>query len=481
MENPLKFDPKRSRVKFCPCGKKNNDGKFAPFKGFEDKGHCHSCGKTFHPGSKSDEWNGGYFKPAIQKIQQECKIDFVPKELLTKLRNAGNNQQNHFIQWLVNKERGEYAFGAELVSKLSEAYQIASYSKEWMKDWILFPYIDIEGNIRDIKVMDYNPATGKRIAVKNGDSGNRCLYIGKKLLKELGIEDPNLKLSFFGEHNLKGNSKTARIFESEATAIYAAAFFPEDVCLATGGKEGCKWYEKAVFSILKGRKAILHPDIDAHEEWVQKAEVLKITGFDVAVSNTIIKAAEKYSQQHGIEYSELVKQKFDLRDILKFQRLPAPKTNPAPKQEAAPEPLPPKPVMPLPTAEDITFSKMVAKQPKLEQFAAMFDLVSLKTGKPFQIVPIEAEPAQSEPPAEPVQASTEEEPTEEVISKLDEIAVRILRPQQGYTAEEVQQLMQATLKISSDRAKAGFQKMIAFGVIEPTNNFEYFLRDSTPF
>ena len=32
--------------------------------------------------------------------------------------------------------------------------------------------------------------------------------------------------------------------------------------------------------------------------------------------------------------------------------------------------------MPLPTAEDITFSKMVAKQSMLEQFAAALDLIS---------------------------------------------------------------------------------------------------------
>jgi hypothetical protein len=48
-------------------------------------------------------------------------------------------------------------------------------------------------------------------------------------------------------------------------------------------------------------------------------------------------------------------------------------------------------------------------------------------------------------------------------------------------AEEVQQLMQATLKISSDRAKAGFQRMNVFGTIESASNRIFFLKDSTPF
>ena len=52
----LKLDKKRSRVKQCPCGKSNKDGKFAPYEGFEDKGYCHSCQQTFLP-SNSDAGN----------------------------------------------------------------------------------------------------------------------------------------------------------------------------------------------------------------------------------------------------------------------------------------------------------------------------------------------------------------------------------------------------------------------------------------
>jgi LAS superfamily LD-carboxypeptidase LdcB len=110
----------------------------------------------------------------------------------------------------------------------------------------------------------------------------------------------------------------------------------------------------------------------------------------------------------------------------------------------------------------------------------MLDLVSVKTGKPFQIVSFE-EAEQAEPATEPVQASTEQAPTEEAIRKLDAIAERILMPQQSYTVEEVQQLIEATLKLSSDRAKAGTQKMIDFGAIQPTWNNRYYLRDSTAF
>jgi ferritin-like metal-binding protein YciE len=73
------------------------------------------------------------------------------------------------------------------------------------------------------------------------------------------------------------------------------------------------------------------------------------------------------------------------------------------------------------------------------------------------------------------------EPTKEQIRKLDAVAERILMSQQSYTPQEVQQLMEAMLKISSERAATGLQKMIDFGAIQMTGNGMYYLRDSTPF
>ena len=50
MENEqYKFDNNRRKVESCPCGKSNKDGKFATFKGFDNKGYCHSCDETFFP------------------------------------------------------------------------------------------------------------------------------------------------------------------------------------------------------------------------------------------------------------------------------------------------------------------------------------------------------------------------------------------------------------------------------------------------
>ncbi|MBX2887064.1 MAG: hypothetical protein KF829_00280 [Ferruginibacter sp.] len=316
----LELDKKRFRVKFCPCGKSNKDGKFVPYVGHENKGYCHSCGETFLPElPKPEQWDtpqpARYTNP---KVQTQKQIDFIPEQLFVKQLNNGKRlyNENHFIQWLGNTQRGEFAFDDKTINHLIESYFIANSNK--YKGWVLFPYIDINGKIRDIKAMDYNPTTGKRIATKNGDLQNRCHFIGKKILNN---PEANTERCFYGEHRLRGNNKLVRIFESEATATYAAPFYPESVCIATGGSNGCKWTEKGKCSVLQGRTVILYPDIDAHESWEQKAEILRGYGISVQVSTLIKNNALKYAEQNGIDYSELVRLKYDLRDILQHKKL----------------------------------------------------------------------------------------------------------------------------------------------------------------
>lgn len=316
----LELDKKRFRAKHCPCGKSNKDGKFVPYVGHENKGYCHSCGETFLPElPKAEHWNLHqpikYPKP---KIQEQKKIDFIPGTLFKKqLSNAIHlYSQNHFIQWMGNTQRGQFAFESKTIIQLIESYFLCNSKK--YKGWILFPYIDINGDIRDIKAIDYNPTTGKRIATKNGDSQNKCHFIGKAILSN---PEANTERCYYGEHLLRGNYKLVRIFESEATATYAAPFYKDSVCIATGGNNGCKWTEKNKCSVLQGRTVILYPDIDAHDNWEHNAEILRGYGINVQVSQLIKNNALKFAKQNRIDYCELVQLKYDLRDILKHKRL----------------------------------------------------------------------------------------------------------------------------------------------------------------
>lgn len=314
----LQFDKKRSNAKQCPCGKDNKDGKFVPYIGFENKGYCHSCGETFLPElPKSDSYNS--FQPTHHskpRNKPQPPIDFLPMQkyqhqLINGIRLY---TQNHFIQWIGSPHRGKAAFDTHAIQALIEKYYLGNSGKPKYSGWTLFPYIDIEGRLRDIKAMDYNPATGKRIK----EPYNKIVFMGKDILFK---PNANTVRCFYGEHLLKDNLMPVKIFESEATATYAAPFYPTSICLATGGNNGCKWTEKEKCTVLKGRKVTLYPDIDAHESWIQKAEILKSYGFQVRVSNLIKENAIKFAGQTGTTYEALVKQKFDLRDILQFKEL----------------------------------------------------------------------------------------------------------------------------------------------------------------
>ena len=316
----LKFDKKRNRVKLCPCGKDNKDGKFVPYIGYEDKGYCHSCGESILPElAKAEKRNAPqvtqYVKP---KVQIRKQIDFIPYPIFIKQLNNGKDlyTENHFIQWMSNSKRGELAFDNKTINHLIESYFLANSNK--YKGWVLFPYIDINGKIMDIKAMDYNIATGKRVATKNGDIQNRCHFIGKEILNN---PEANTERCFYGEHLLKGNNKLVRIFESEATATHTAPYFPDSVNIATGGNNGCKWTEKGKCSVLLGRTVILYPDIDAHDNWEKKAAMLREYGISVEVSTLIKDNALKFAEQNGIDYNDLVRLKYDLRDILQHKKL----------------------------------------------------------------------------------------------------------------------------------------------------------------
>ena len=313
----LKFDKNRKGVKHCPCGLENNTH-FVPYIGYDDKGFCHTCDKTFLPELvKSEQSNNSFQKPYIkQLIKLKPPIDIIPFETYLNLLNSGKHlySQNNFILWLGNSKRGNSAFDTKTIESLIETYFLGNSLEYKYKGWVLFPYIDIGGRIRDIKAIDYNPQTGKRIKEPN----NKCWFIGKELLNN---KEANTERCFYAENLLKGNAKPVMIFESEATATHAAAFYPDSICIATGGKNGCKWTKEDIFKVLKGRQITIYPDIDAHEDWEQNAKILRNHGLNVSVSQLIKTSALKYSEQSGIEYDELVKQKYDLRDFLQSKDL----------------------------------------------------------------------------------------------------------------------------------------------------------------
>lgn len=269
----LKLDRNRLRAKLCPCGKSNKDGKFVPFKGYEDKGYCHSCGKTFLPELPiANQWNNN--QPWLSahckaEILKPLPATFIPTEIFKA--SLGQYHKNHFVTFLIS------LFGPVQTNKLISKFFIGT-STHWPCSTVFYQ-IDIAGKIRTGKIMLYNPVTGKRVK----EPYNYISFVHRAIK----LPDFNLRQCLFGEHQLFDKTKPAAIVESEKSAIIASVYLPQFNWLATGGSNGSKWTNPEVFKVLKGHKVILFPDIQSFDDWSTKAEILKKFGIDTKISQLL--------------------------------------------------------------------------------------------------------------------------------------------------------------------------------------------------
>lgn len=270
----------RFKVKTCPCGKSNKDGKFVPFEGHTKFGFCHSCAETILPNdTKITEID---FKAPPQR-KPETK--FIPLHFLSKsIGRFGNNNFLAFIQ---------RTFGLEKTNKVIELYKIGD-SKNWFGSTI-FWLIDKNNNVRTGKIMLYNKIDGKRVK----EPYDHINWVHSKLK----IPNDNIDKCLFGEHLLNQfPDKTIAIVESEKTAVIASLFFPNFIWMATGGISNLSYGK---LKALTGRKIILFPDLCAYDKWVQ---IIQPFGkwFKIVVSDYLEKNASSEEKLH----------KYDLADYL---------------------------------------------------------------------------------------------------------------------------------------------------------------------
>ena len=256
--NQFKFDTNRKKAEACPCGKSNKDGKFASFKGFDNKGYCHSCDKTFFPESE--------YKFEHYKAPEQIEVDLINKDHL--LDSLNNYDKNNFTVFL------KKTFGKHITSDVINRYYLGTY-----KSKVIFWQIDEDFNIRTGKIMEYNSETGKR----NGTPSWVHNYVKQ-----------DYKTCLFGLHLINVPNKPIAIVESEKTAVIMSYVNPYYNWLATGGISNIS---NAKLDILKGRDITLFPDHDAYDQWVIKADK---TGLRYKIS----KECELWYADNKIKYKE---------------------------------------------------------------------------------------------------------------------------------------------------------------------------------
>ena len=196
---------------------------------------------------------------------------------------------------------------------------------------VIFWQIDINGNVRTGKIMQYNPTTGKRVHNASGaiDWIHNTLKRADKL-----PDDYNLKQCYFGEHQLNEQpDKIVAITEAEKTAIICSVLFPQMVWIGAGNLNGLT-VEKS--KVLKDRSVILYPDLSnpelpkekqAFEIWSKRAdEIRQRYGCKIVVSDILEKNATDEEKRNGLDIADyLIKQMRQAPDQVKvFQQPPQP-------------------------------------------------------------------------------------------------------------------------------------------------------------
>jgi hypothetical protein len=250
----LEFDPDRKRISHCPfCGASNHDGKFSPYKGFDEYGHCFRCGETRSPFQKREGKSDN--QPLAKVLVPASYLDFD-----VVVQSAGRYRFNILVQYLVK------LVGLTKTNTLVSEYYLGTPRDSDKSNYVIFWQIDTERRVRSGKWMLYE-------FLKNPDSviGLDCKRVkrfARSILwehKQKEFPEFHFKSCLFGEHLLKKYpNKIVAVTESEKTALIAAAYFPDFVWLATGGLSNLT-VEKC--EALRGRTVVLFPDVNGYDRW----------------------------------------------------------------------------------------------------------------------------------------------------------------------------------------------------------------------
>lgn len=255
----------RRRVKYCPCNKSNNDGKFVPFVNSEKHGYCHSCDRTFKPDTNHFQ----DFSPI--KKRKKANPQYIDKEYFKTLLFDYDNDKNDFVNFL------ERTLGVYPTNQILKDYLLGT-SKRNDRD-VIFPFIDSHRNIISLKVMQYNKQTGKRHGVIYYDN-----------------PEERHPICFFGEHLIAKYDKPIGIVESEKTACLMSYFNPAYLWLACGGSNGIKVNK---FNAFKYRTVHLFPDQGKFVEWSEK--LMDLEDSHTTIKFEISKECELWYQQGQIK------------------------------------------------------------------------------------------------------------------------------------------------------------------------------------
>ena len=246
--------------------------------------HCFSCGKGGDVISYAMQRGGWSFQEACQWLSQTFGISnlqkgsyvprpkpqpivkpvepaniYIPMEMLDELVST----ENSLCQCLMRM------FQTEAVEWITEEYRIGCYSLYGQDDYTVFPSIDHQGRVCNLKVQHYNTdPTSARFA----HNDQTTYWLGRMWANEGRLpKDAQFKSRcLFGEHLLNRYPQcTVALVESPKNALFGALAFPKMLWIATGNKNAIGSEE---LKPLQGRDVVVIPDRDAIGVWKTKVD-----------------------------------------------------------------------------------------------------------------------------------------------------------------------------------------------------------------
>jgi len=246
------------------------------------------CGYHYKPKQYFQENNILFVKTKSEPYtkrtpQPKPTTSFINAEVMQE--SLISNNPNLFIDFLTN------IWDEEIANYLKVKYNIGTSS--YWKGATTFWMQDIKGNIRSGKIMLYNPANGKRVKKPYN-------HINWEH-KTRNLENFNLEQCYFGEHLLnEDKSKPVAICESEKTAIISSVYLPEFIWLACGSLNNLN---EAKTKALKGRNAVLFPDLKCFDLWNDK--IPKLTSLATFRTSTLLEVkATAEEKEKGLDIAD---------------------------------------------------------------------------------------------------------------------------------------------------------------------------------
>ena len=177
-----------------------------------------------------------------------------------------------------------------VVGERTAAHIIADYHiggvvlDDGIGDAAIFWQVDSAGNVRTGKIMNYDPATGKR---RKGDE--QLIDWAHNVMRREGAlpEGWHLEQCLYGEHLLERRKDAiVALTEGAKTAHVGTALMPEMVWVALDSMTALT---QERLRVLRGRSVILFPDEGrGFEEWSRRIDdISRNVGFSYTVSDFI--------------------------------------------------------------------------------------------------------------------------------------------------------------------------------------------------